>query len=264
MHLVSFLRNLFATGELLMPAATIPPSAMLPKAMSPKDAPGKDSPGKTALSSDLSRDTSVPELPARREAIEKPSVTVESVLFEAERIWRASLPDDLPAFDVRSAKQAAEIVFAVCQSLADASFRAVDVHRVITESGLKPSADPSIIYSADLLFHFLPQLEERAGRLSDSELKDVVRQLCASWPFSSVGVNELPHGSLSDAIRHGGLWTEFTDRVLTTRDKHWMMDSSVKIELKSSLGHYPELDPTLFEILNPKADPDAEQPKCSS
>lgn len=264
MYLVSFLRNLFATGELLMPPAAIPPSAMSPKATSPKDSPAKDSPAQTAPFSDLSRDADVPELPARREAIEKPSVTVESVLFEAERVWRASLPDDLPAFDVRSAKQAAEIVFAVFQSLADASFRAVDVQRVITESGLKPSADPSVIYSADLLFHFLPQLEERAGRLSDSELKDVIRQLCAAWPFSSVGVNELPHGSLSDAIRLGGLWTEFTDRVLATRDKHWMMDSSVKIELKSSLGHYPELDPALFEMLNPKVDTDPEQQTCSS
>ncbi|MBL8819487.1 MAG: hypothetical protein JNL58_25870 [Planctomyces sp.] len=263
MYLVSFLRNLFATGELLMPAAKIPPTAMLPQAMSPKDPPSEESPhkgppGTTAQSFELSWDADAPELPARREATEKPAVTVEGVLFEAERIWRASLPDDLPAFDVRSAKQAAEVVFAVCQSLADASFRAVDVQRVIDECGLKPSTDPSVIYSADLLFRFLPQLEERAGRLSDSELKDVIRQLCTAWPFSSVGVNELTHAVLCDAIRQGGLWTEFTDRVFATRDKHWMMDSFVKIELKSSLGHYPELDPTLFEILKPKVDTDPE------
>lgn len=222
--IAEFLRDLWTTGELLIPQLSV-----------------------DQILSALRSHSGIQQHP--EVAPSEPAETLEGVLFGAERIWRNQLPQGLPSFRIEVAKQTAAVLFAFCRSISDARFTAKMVDAVLQKSDLKPPRDAADHYSADLVLNFLPQLTERSDRLGDDGLKGILEKLCLDWPLSAVGVRGFSIREFPAELRTGGLQQLFVDRVIATHDTRWLVDPGIRSAIESAIGPFQNLEPQLSRLL---------------
>lgn len=174
--------------------------------------------------------------------------SVQSYLQSIERIWRGQCPGIPPNFLPDFAEQAVQALELFCQAI---------VHREVSVEQLKRNLDqllattpaqydePSVHYSVDIAYRFLPQIAERASRLEPNDpLISLLQEHLLRWPLSSVGAvsTEL---KLPVAIRHPSLWSMYIDRVIVHEDKTRLNEPSVKEAVATALGPHPFLAPQL-------------------
>ena len=93
------------------------------------------------------------------------SQSVEA-LTALERQWRCELPGDPPAFVAVSAVKATRILMAFCRAVIHRQVSVAQTEQFVREVCLSEDDTASQHYSVDLVLRFLPQVVERARRIS--------------------------------------------------------------------------------------------------
>jgi len=161
-----------------------------------------------------------------------------------ERVWRCELPGDPPEFVAESAVKAAQILMAVCQAVIHREINIEQTEQTIDQACLTTDDTPSLHYSVDLVFRYLPQVDERARRISESDaLLDLLKTLGRRWPLSSVGTKGCVLDQLPTALQHPSLWRMYVDRIISTKDVSRVNIPSVRDAVAAALGPFPHLAP---------------------
>ncbi|MEZ6039249.1 MAG: hypothetical protein R3C20_02000 [Planctomycetaceae bacterium] len=145
-------------------------------------------------------------------------------LHSAEATWRLQLPGEPPSFLAEVAADAARVVLAICQGIVYRETEMTDITHIVQQAGFLAKytmhGEPAYHYSVDMLFRFLPQLLERAQRLSlNDPLVEFILELMKPWPLSSVGIRQLRVNTTPPALRHPSLWRMYVDRIITQQDR---------------------------------------------
>ncbi|MDA1230152.1 MAG: hypothetical protein O2856_05210 [Planctomycetota bacterium] len=174
----------------------------------------------------------------------------EALLVSAEKIWRTQMPLDPPGFDIVSALMAARILETACRAVVHREIGIERTEQFIRECGLRSSDDPDQHYSVDLVLRFLPQVSERAARISDADpLLEILKTIGQEWPLSSVGMPGCAIESLPVGLQHPSLWRLYVDRVISRKDKSRLNIASVSDAVAAAIGPFSWLAPELAGIL---------------
>lgn len=167
-----------------------------------------------------------------------------NAVTQFERVWRCELPGDPPEFVAESAVKATQILMAVCRSVVHREIRIEQTEQTITQVCLTDDDTPSLHYSVDLVLRFLPQVIERARRISESDtLLDLLKGIGRQWPLSSVGTKGCLPDQLPTALQHPCLWRMYVDRIISTKDLARVNIPSVRDAVGAALGPFPYLAP---------------------
>ena len=167
-----------------------------------------------------------------------------------DAIQREELAFTAPPLSLSAAHWAAQRLYYDCQSLIcrDISSAELNRHPPYTETHT-----PSVIYSVDLLFRFLPALVTFARRLAQNDpLVNELLTLAHTWPLSSVGIQgvaPIDPSQTVEIVSHPSLRQLYVDRILATNDTARLSDPILRQSALSSLGAYPELAPACYSYL---------------
>lgn len=180
------------------------------------------------------------------------------VLVESERIWRCGVPGEPPRFDVATATAASRVLLSMCQAVVYREMEMADLKRLLTATSL-PYGDvvvqnPSLHYSVDLLFRFMPQVIERAKRISQSdELIPLMLDVLKPWPLSSVGVSELSPAATCLSLRvvqsDRSLWRMYVDRVISQKEAARLQHPETRAAVAAAIGPFEWLTPEMSRQL---------------
>ena len=166
-------------------------------------------------------------------------------LKKLERMWRCELPEDPPEFLPEAAVSATQILMAVCRAVVHREVSMEETEQVIQRVCLAEDNTASQHYSMDLVLRFLPQVADRARRISEGDaLLDLLGRIGQKWPLSSVGMKGCHPEQLPLALQHPTLWRMYIDRIISTKDVARINISSVRDAIAASLGPFPHLAPT--------------------
>lgn len=117
-----------------------------------------------------------------------PSEILDAVKKQ-ERMWRCELPGDPPEFLPEVAFSATQILMAVCRAVVYREIGVEQTEQVIQRVCLSEDNTASQQYSMDVVLRFLPQVANRARRISEADtLLDLLGGIGLQWPLSSVGM----------------------------------------------------------------------------
>ncbi|MFM7059468.1 MAG: hypothetical protein ACKO2P_21350 [Planctomycetota bacterium] len=193
------------------------------------------------------------------------------LLVKFESIWRCSWPGSPPDFRCDVALAASQVLMSMFQAVVFRDLELSESRQAVVVAGLATGdvviPDPAMHYSVDLLFQFLPQLLDRAKRVSPSDgLIALLLDILQPWPLSSVGVAELTTHSpcparlqiLSD---HPSLWQMYVDRVLQRGDRGCLQHLPTARAISAAIGPFDWLSghlndhlPSLGGALNSEGD----------
>jgi hypothetical protein len=161
-----------------------------------------------------------------------------------ERMWRCELPKDPPEFLPDAAVAATQILMAVCRAVVHREISTEDTDHAIQRVCLTGDNSASQHYSIDLVLRFLPQVADRARRISEADaLLELLGRIGQQWPLSSVGMRGCCPEQLPPALQHPTLWRMYVDRIISTKDVARINIPSVRDAVAASLGPFPHLAP---------------------
>ena len=169
----------------------------------------------------------------------------QKALVEFEKVYRLSLPDSPPDFDVAITCRAAEALYRICQCFV---YRDADVSSVVAPAvaRLAGATTPSAHYSADLVLRFLPDIWRLArDAAANDPLVALLTELAGRWPLSAVGIPGLPDSSMDVIAGDRCVLQIHVDRILQRRDRSRLADRRVRDAVLSAIGDHAELAPEL-------------------
>ena len=174
----------------------------------------------------------------------------KSILKELELSYRADLPGDPPDVSDNALLWGAVTTFHASSLLAyrDAG---EEVVRLALSVPCPETASPSVCYSVDLTFRFLPDLVRLARAVSPNDpLVDVLTSLARQWPLSSVGIAGVESVDVTSILADDCLLQLYTDRIIATKDRSRLNEQRVRDKIRASIGLHSELAPELSSYLN--------------
>ncbi len=182
-------------------------------------------------------------------------------LESIESTWRLQCPGTPPKFIAELAEQALASLELFCQAIIFRDFETEQLKSILStllNVDSQSYTEPSVHYSVDVSYRFLPQIAERASRLAPNDpLLVLLEQQLRRWPLSSVGAVAVEL-EIPVAIRHPSLWQMYIDRIITHEDKVRLNDPMVKQSVETALGPHHFLAPSIARIVSAteKAIPD--------
>ena len=174
---------------------------------------------------------------------------LHDLVTRLERVWRCELSGDPPTFLPESAVKATQILMAVCRAVVHREISMEQVEVVIQQVCLAEDNTASQHYSVDFVLRFLPQVAERARRISESDaLLDLLIKMGRQWPLSSVGMKGCLPDQLPTALQHPCLWRMYVDRIISTKDVARINIPSVRDAVTTAIGPFPHLAPTFSTV----------------
>ena len=171
-------------------------------------------------------------------------------LLQQEQTSRRSLAGDPPAPEMTAVRWAAGAFYRAAQFV---------VYRDLNEDALKRDlsvpcpgpGSPTVSYSVDLSFRFLPELIRLARAASENDPLTTRLMIWASeWPLSSIGVKGVSAVSTDAFIEDASLRALYVDRLIATEDIQRLEDPRVREAVQRALGAYPELAPGIAAALD--------------
>jgi hypothetical protein len=175
-------------------------------------------------------------------------------LRELDTVTRTDFPGSAPACDDAAAFWAAETFYKACQFL---TYREIGAETVRKTLALPcPSAfSPSVCYSVDLTFRYLPDLISLARGISENDpLVEGLMKLASEWPLSSVGVPTPDDLKIDAFIEDDCLRRVYADRIIQKKDASRLKDPRAAAAVAEALGERRELCPELFDLLKAPAE----------
>jgi hypothetical protein len=176
------------------------------------------------------------------------SAAVEWILaFEPH--YRRTLAGTPPAPDAAAVGWAARVFFRAAQLLVARNIGAAQVLADLSVPCPRPP-EPAVCYGVDLTWRFLPDLVRIARAASQNDpLVERLLAWCGEWPLSSVGVPDVTAGPLDGFVGDPALRMLYVDRIISTGDVSRLNDLRVREAVRSALGAFPRLAPSLAAAL---------------
>ena len=167
----------------------------------------------------------------------------EQILADFERQYRLDLPGEPPPLSAPAAVWAATMLCEACRFVAFRDLGQEAMGVLVQRPNL--SADPpSLHYSVDLTFRFLPDVIKQAQTASGQDpLVEHLLQLARQWPLSSVGVAGVADVNVDAVVGHPCLLRMYADRIIATRDWTRLIAPRVREAVQCAVGLFPELAP---------------------
>jgi MoxR-vWA-beta-propeller ternary system protein len=149
-------------------------------------------------------------------------------------------PGQPPPWSAAAATWAATSLYRASQLAVYRALDAAAIDELLAEPC--PAGDPaSNHWSVDAVFRFLPDLVRHAATASPEDpLVAWLRQWCAEWPLSSVGVAGITPQHEDQIAAHRCLLQLYVDRILAKKDKSRLAHPAVRAAIDQSLGgHRP-------------------------
>jgi hypothetical protein len=168
------------------------------------------------------------------------------LLKEIDVAVRANLGSTAPAFQLAPAQWAGEIIYYACQACV---CRHIDQEKV-KEHLRRPCPEKrhshDVIYSADLLLRYLPNVWQLAKRIApDDPLVQELRALGTEWPLSSVGIAGIENADTTPFADDPSLMTLYVDRIMAANDHSRITEGPVRLQIGRAIGAHRELYPEL-------------------
>ena len=149
-----------------------------------------------------------------------PSEEINTLIIKYARDDRLDMPLEMPNVDVDVAYGAAKYLYYAMQLvlLRDQDVKAINKYLVFQHN--EPS--PSVIYSVDLFFRYLPKVIKMAiGMAPDDPLVVTLNATARKWPFSNpqVPIAEMDNKALDIILEKEALRIAFLDRIVKTPNK---------------------------------------------
>jgi hypothetical protein len=171
---------------------------------------------------------------------------LEAAVAALDHEVRPGLAFEAPALDAAVASWALTILYRGCQSLVYRDIDADAVRDALSQPCPAAEPSPSVCYSADLAFRYLPDLLALArGVAADDPLVTGLTELARRWPLSSVGVKGLEGPDVSSFVGDPALLQLYVDRIIERADQSRLTDPRVNEAVRTALGGYPELAPAI-------------------
>ncbi len=175
----------------------------------------------------------------------------KSVLKEIEFSYRSNLPGDPPAVSDKALLWGAATTFHASSFLAHRD-AGEDVVRLALTVPCPETPSPSVCYSVDLTFRFLPDLVRLARAVSPNDpLVEVLTSLAQQWPLSSVGIADVGLVDVTPFLDDDCLLQLYIDRIIATKDRSRLNDPRVCDKIRATIGLHSELAPELSSYLQP-------------
>ena len=175
----------------------------------------------------------------------------EAELIALDALARQDLAYDPPPFLLAPAAWAAMTLYQGCQFLIYRDVNADVVAKALARPCPEPP-NPSVCYSVDLTFRYLPDLIALARGIAEGDpLVDGLMTLAAAWPLSSVGVKNLNAGAVTAFISNQSLRRLYADRIMERRDASRLDNVRTLDAVRVGLGAFPELCPELAGSVQP-------------
>ena len=174
----------------------------------------------------------------------------KTVLKEFERSYRADLPGNPPSVSDKALIWGAVTTFHTSSFLAhrDAS---EEVIRLALSVPCPEVTSPSVCYSVDLTFRFLPDLVRLARAVSSNDpFVSILASLARQWPLSSVGIADVGAVDVRSIVDDDCLLQIYTDRIIAAKDHSRLDEPRVRDKIRASIGLHSELAPQLSSYLN--------------
>ena len=163
-----------------------------------------------------------------------PRLTAEDVdvgdkaLADFERQYRLDMPGNAPRFCPDATRWAGIKLFQACQF---AVFRDIG-EETLNETLGEPFAEamsPSICYSVDIVFRYLPSLLKFADSAAQRDpLLEHLLRWSGDWPLSSVGIPEIDDIVIDPFAEDPCLFQLYVDRIIATEDTSRLADPRVR------------------------------------
>ena len=195
------------------------------------------------------------EVTVERYTDDRPAIGEDVLLLlsELDAQCRAELAGEAPEFIPKAAAWAAVQLYRACQLSVS---REVPPEIVVQALSIQcPStAGPSVCYSVDLVFRFLPDLYRLACQHAPEDIIcGEIRKWAHLWPLSSVGVRLEQDFSIAPFADSLALFRLYCDRVAAENAADRARDPRVKAKLQSDLGIHDDHFPALARLLRPAA-----------
>lgn len=185
---------------------------------------------------------------------------LRGTLIEIDRDARTEFPGDCPIADLPAAVWAAQFLFKACHLLANRDLPAAAIQNELDPANTPPDRSPEAVYSVDLCFRFLLDLERLASQAAaEDPLVVALRAQGELWPLSSVGMPlENPQFDLGPIFAHASLSTCYAERIIARNDKSRLGDPATAALVREAIGGHPELCPEIANFLT-EQDKEVEQ-----
>jgi hypothetical protein len=172
--------------------------------------------------------------------------------FELE--YRREMPYDAPSLHREASQWAAVHFYFACQ-LAIRRELTLDTFATIADPPPPDGGSPSVHYSVDLVFRFLPGLYRLARTAAHRDpLLEVLRYWGRAWPLSSVGMENVELTVGGAIIDCPCLSTLYVDRILDAGDASRLSDPRILQGARNAVGAHPALARGLEDLLIHAAD----------
>jgi len=184
------------------------------------------------------------------------------VAEEFEIVYRKQLPHQPPAIDKEAVAWSAVSFYRASQYIVYREIESENVvssFEILNQSANLDRTSPSVHYSIDLVFRFVPDLLTfgNSANLQDPTCNEI-RRWARDWPLSSVGIktdDSLIDGQtppqyeldISGFASHKCLMQLYVDRILRTGDKSRLDHPDVIKKLKQTVGIHSQLAGTLLD-----------------
>lgn len=180
----------------------------------------------------------------------RPGEGWQEVLRQWDVERRLDLALDPPTLSLRAGEWAAIRLYRGCQSLVCREMPAPEIQRFLAVP-CPEAHSPSVDYSVDLVFRFLPDLVAFARRVAQGDpLVAELLQLARAWPLSSVGIAGVGEVDPSAFLGDPSLLQLYVDRILATHDTTRLHHDLVLPAVRMALGAFPELSPAVAAALS--------------
>ena len=101
------------------------------------------------------------------------------------------------------------------------------------------SKTPSVIYSADLMLRYLPQLLNISkGLAPDDVLVKCLMETAVQWPFSSIGIVLTETPNLDPILENQSLRIAYIDRIIQSKNQKNIYNEKVTKLINEALGDH--------------------------
>jgi len=153
---------------------------------------------------------------------------------------RQEMPAEAPPLDTSAALWAATYLYRIIQLILVRQLGEADIKAQLTPYPI--AATPSVIYSADLSFRYLPDLFQLAKGLAPSDLLvTYLQELAANYPFSSVGIELEGTVQHSIILAHPSLKIAYIDRLIAAKDEKRIQQYDLQAYVEEVVGNYKEV-----------------------
>jgi len=169
----------------------------------------------------------------------------DRALAAFERDYRRELPAAPPPLCLPAARWAATMLYRACQFVAFRDAGEETMTRMMAVACPQGEA-PSVHYSVDLTFRYLPDLCRLARTASQQDpLLAHLARWAIDWPLSSVGMAGIGPVRIDTWAMDRCLLGLYVDRVIARGDESRLGERRVQEAVQQAVGLFPDLAPKL-------------------